>query len=89
MVVLTPRGERVADADDAIDDVGLAQSPVLAAARTIAMELPELQLQLVDCDTEALDRGIDLLAVVCCGTGEDGIAIRQGKLFAFTFERAR
>ena len=85
LTVLT-RGARAVCPGEAIDSAGLAQSPVLAAARTIAMEVPALELRLVDCDTNALgdtSRMLDVLSGASVGTE---IAIRAGEVLSLRLD---
>ncbi len=85
LVVLT-NGARVCETTDAIRAAGLAQSPVLAAARTIAMELPELRVQLIDCDGAALDDMARLANVIHAPSRESEIAVRGTRVLAARLE---
>ena len=85
LVVVTCRA-RAAHPGEAIDNAGLAQSPVLAAARTIAMEVPDLDLRLIDCDQPALVDMTVLLDVLASDAAETEIAIRTGAVLALRLD---
>ncbi len=85
-LVLVTRGARAGHPGEAIDNAGLAQSPVLAVARTIAMEVPGLGLQLIDCDPHALEDMAVLLDVLTSAPTETEIAIRAGVVLALRLD---
>lgn len=79
LVVLT-KGARACGPEEAMTSSGLAQAPVLAAARTIAMEVPALHVGLIDCEPHCFESGDQLVeAITVCGE-ESEIAIRGGCL---------
>ena len=77
LVVVTRRA-RTAHPDEPLDIAGLAQAPALAAARTIAMELPHLTLQLIDGDEAALADVARLARLLDGGTSETEVIMRSG-----------
>jgi NADPH:quinone reductase-like Zn-dependent oxidoreductase/acyl carrier protein len=80
LTVLT-RNARALPAGGGLDDAGLVQAPVLAAARTIAMELPTLRLRLVDLDDGALADAASLHRALEVDPAETEIVIRGGRAY--------
>ena len=85
-VTVLTLGARTAGGDDVIDERGLAQSPVLAVTRTIMMELPEIRVQLVDCDPSSLDDAGRLVDVMASCPEVTEIAVRDGVAFVLRID---
>ncbi len=85
LTVLT-HGVRTRSDESSQGTAGLVQSPVLAAARTIAMEMPELGLRLVDLDDIALWDGSALCRALSAEPGETEIVIREGNALGVRLE---
>ncbi len=80
ILVLT-HGARTLDDGEGMSDAGLAQSPVLAIARTIAMEVPQADIRLIDVDAASLSQCDAWLALLTRETRETEIVLRDGKAF--------
>lgn len=85
LVVLTC-GARAWNSGAPCNTAGLVQSPILAAARTIAMELPELSLRLIDIDHDASTNPDALLRALAAPAEETELAIRNGEVFALRLQ---
>ena len=73
-----------------ITELSLAQAPLWALGRVIAVEHPELWGGLIDLDVvDTIDAAASLFAQIWCSDGEDQVAFRGGQRYVARLERYR
>ena len=80
ITVLT-HGARVLETQDVMTDGGIAQSALLGLFRTIALEVPDIALQLIDLDDDALHEPGIALDILTTATPETEFLVRSGKAY--------
>jgi acyl transferase domain-containing protein/NAD(P)-dependent dehydrogenase (short-subunit alcohol dehydrogenase family)/acyl carrier protein len=86
--VLTRHARSVGSADP-LGMAGLAQSALLGAARTLAIECPDIRFRLVDVDHATLARPETLAAILSANGAEHELLVRDGKVLVPRLTRKR
>ena len=84
ITVLT-HNSRALEAQREIGDAGLAQSALYGLFRTIAMEVPEVSVQLVDIDEPALRDTNAVIDILTSASRETEVSIRAGNVYGTRF----
>ncbi len=88
-VLILTRHARSAGPADPLDTAGLAQSALLGAARTLAVECPEVRLRLADVERATLARPEAWASLMSAGGTESEMLIRGGKVLVSRLGRKR